>query len=300
MVTGEKKLFRDFSDFLADYFDVKMQKLSVDLGRTCPNRDGKKGYGGCSYCNNATFTPGYCREGDDCAEQLRRGKTFFCKKYPNMRYLAYFQAFTPTYAPDDEVMARVEEAFADDDIRGVVIGTRPDCMTDNLLRRLHDCGRFAMVEYGAETSHDATLRAVNRCHTWAETVDAVKRTHDAGLPVGLHFINGLPGEGAREVLQTVERVNTLPVDVVKFHQLQVVKGTRLCRQIEHGEVDVINWTLEEYVDLCCKIVGTLRGDIAIDRFVSTSPDELLVSPRWGVKNYEFMNLLRRAICSRRR
>lgn len=291
------KPYRDFSDFLAVHFDGKMQKLSVDAGFSCPNRDGTKGKGGCSYCNNRSFSPAYTTRIGSVTGQLEAGKRFFSRKYPLMRYLAYFQSYTSTYDSDiDALMSLYEEACAVDGVEGVVIGTRPDCMPDRLLYRLKELP-WVMVEYGAESSHDATLALVNRCHKWCDTVDAVMRTHDAGLPCGLHLINGLPGEDEEMMLSTVEAVNHLPVDVVKFHQLQLLRGTRMAKDIEHGWYDIMRFTPESYASLCAAIVRRLRRDIAIERFVSQSPQELVIYPKWGLKNYQFTRLVAAKIAS---
>ena len=285
-------MYRNFSDFLAEQFPgVKMQKLAVNAGFTCPNRDGTRGRGGCTYCNNQSFNPGYCAPSLSVTEQVEEGKRFFARKYPSMRYLAYFQAYTNTHSNDiDRLMALYREALDVDGVEGVIIGTRPDCMPDELLRRLKKLP-WVMVEYGAETSHNSTLDLINRCHTWEETVDAVTRTHRAGIPVGLHFIMGLPGETEDMMLATIDAINTLPVDTVKFHQLQLVKDTRMARDVEAGLYDIPRFTPESYISLCIKIIRRLRPDIAIERFVSQSPADLLLYPRWGLKNYQFTDLL---------
>lgn len=285
------KLFRDFSDFLAGHFDCKMQKLSVNAGFTCPNRDGSLGRGGCTYCSNVSFTPAYCHGGQSVTAQLEEGKRFFGRKYPAMRYLAYFQSYTSTHGRDmDRLTALYEEACAVDGVDGVIIGTRPDCMPDALLGRLRRLP-WVMVEYGAESAHDETLRRVNRCHTWADTADAVRRTHEAGIPVGLHLINGLPGETEEMMLATVDEVNRLPVDVVKFHQLQLIRGTRMAEDVGRGLYDIPRFTPESYAALCARLVRRLRSDIAIERFVSQSPPGMLIYPRWGLKNYRFVALV---------
>ena len=285
--------YRDFSDFLAELFPCKMQKIAVNAGFTCPNRDGTKGRGGCTYCNNQTFNPGYCAPALSVTEQLEEGKRFFGKKYPDMRYLAYFQAYTNTHGDIDRLMALYEEALAVDKVDGLIIGTRPDCMPDALLQRLAQLNQShrVIVEYGAETSHNITLERINRCHTWEETVDAVMRTVGAGIPTGLHLIVGLPGEDEAMIMQTIDRISQLPIATVKLHQLQLVKGTRMAMDVEQGLYTVPQFTAEEYIDLCCKIVKRMAPTIAIERFVSQSPDALLISPRWGLKNYQFTNLL---------
>lgn len=288
--------YRDFADFLAEQFPgTKMQKLAVNAGFTCPNRDGTKGRGGCTYCNNLSFNPGYCSPRLSVSEQIEAGRRFFARKYPDMRYLAYFQAYTNTHSDDiDRLMSLYEEALAADGVDGVIIGTRPDCMPDALLARLRKLP-WVMVEYGAESSHNVTLERINRCHTWEDTVDAVERTHAAGIPVGLHLIMGLPDETEEMMLRTVDAVGSLPVSTVKFHQLQLVRGTRMASDIEKGLYDIRRFTADEYADLCVKIVRRLRSGIAIERFVSQTPADMLLYPRWGLKNYQFTNLLMRRL-----
>lgn len=284
--------YKDYSQFLAEHFPgVKMQKLAVNAGFTCPNRDGSKGVGGCIYCNNHSFNPAYCSSAPTVTKQLEDGKVFFARKYPTMRYLAYFQAYTNTYADIDRLMALYREALAVDGVDGLIIGTRPDCMPQELLEGLKTLNTKIFIEYGAESSHDATLNVINRCHTWADTVDAVKRAAEGGFPVGLHFILGLPGEDEQMILQTIDRAVELPISAIKLHQLQVLKGTRLSVEVASGRIEVPQYTVDEYIDLCVKIVQRIPQTIAIERFVSQSPDDLLISPRWGLKNYQFTNLL---------
>lgn len=291
------KPYRDFSDFLAEHFSGKIQKISINAGFTCPNRDGTVGTGGCTYCNNQTFNPSYCVPTLTVTEQLEEGKCFFARKYPAMRYLAYFQAYTNTYGDVERLHALYEEALAVDGVVGLIIGTRPDCMPDALLDYLESLSKrcFVLVEYGAETSHNSTLALINRCHTWEQTVDAVTRTVARGIHVGLHFIMGLPGETVDMMLQSVDALSQLPVDTVKFHQLQIIRGTRLALEIEKGLYDVPRMTVEEYIDLCAKIVRRINPDIAIERFTSQSPEDLLIYPKWGLKNYQFVNLLHRRL-----
>lgn len=287
-----------FAEFIGRYFEGKIQKISVNAAFPCPNRDGSKGVGGCIYCNNAAFSPGYTLKHPSVREQIEQGRRFFSRKYPTMRYLAYFQSYTSTNGDVDRLMAMYEEALAQPGVVGLVIGTRPDCMPQRLLdnlAQLRSQGTFVMIEYGAETSHDKTLDRINRCHHWEETEDAVRRTHEAGIPVGLHLIMGLPGETREEMLQTIDAVNGLPVDMVKIHQMQVIRGTRLAAQYEAGEAEITTWKLEDYLEFCCRIIKRLRPGIAVERFVSSSPADMLVAPRWGVKNYEFAERLRRKL-----
>lgn len=291
------KGYYDFSEFLNKHFSCKVQKISVNAGFTCPNRDGVKGVGGCTYCNNQTFNPDYCKPVLTVAEQLEQGKHFFARKYPQMKYLAYFQAYTNTYGELQYLKSLYEEALSVDDVVGLVIGTRPDCMPDELLEYLAELSRkaFVLVEYGVETSHNKTLQLINRGHTWEDAVDAVNRTKCHGLLCGIHLIMGLPGENVNDMLITADAISQLPIDTVKLHQLQLIRGTQLAKQVEAGEVQVLKWSAEEYINLCLAFLRRLSSEIAVERFVSQSPEELLISPRWGLKNYEFTNLLQNRI-----
>ena len=289
--------YRDFAQFLSEQFDGKMQKIAVNAGFSCPNRDGTKGRGGCTYCNNQTFNPSYCAPTQSITKQLEEGKHFFARKYPEMRFLAYFQAYTNTHGDIDHIMAMYREALEVEKVDGIIIGTRPDCMPQILLDQLAELHKshWVMIEYGAETSHNATLDFINRCHSWEDTVDAVMRTHRAGIPCGLHLILGLPGENEAMMLETIDNASQLPLDTLKLHQLQLVKGTRMAKDVENGVYDVTHFTVDEYIALCCKVIQRTAPSIAIERFVSQSPDNLLISPRWGFKNYEFTNLLNNQI-----
>ena len=214
-----------------------------------------------------------------------------------MRYLAYFQAYTNTHGDIDRIMAMYHEALAVDKVDGIIIGTRPDCMPQELLDQLSllHKSHWVMIEYGAETSHNSTLDFINRCHTWEDTVEATLRTVEAGIPCGLHLILGLPDENEEMILSTIDKVSQLPLDTIKLHQLQLVRGTRMAKDVEEGLYDVTHFSVEEYIALCCKVIQHTSPSIAIERFVSQSPDYLLISPRWGLKNYEFTNLLNNQI-----
>lgn len=285
--------YRDYASYLSELFDGKVQKITLNAGCSCPNRDGSKGTGGCTYCNNASFSPETSFKLKAVPDQLAAGRLFFARKYRDMRYLAYFQSYTNTHGDRDALLDLYRQALEPDDVVGLIIGTRPDCVDAGLLADIRRVAgdKPVIMEYGAESSHDVTLDLVNRCHSWQDTVDAVRMTAEAGMHCGLHFILGLPGETEEMMLETIRRVNELPVQTVKFHQLQLIRGTRLARQVADGELTVPEYTPDSYIDLCVKIIDTLRPDIAIERFVSQAPDALLVSPRWGLKNYQFTNLL---------
>ena len=281
--------YKDYSDFLAEYFDGKVQKISIDMGGSCPNRDGTIGVGGCAYCNNAAFSPMFAKRVLAVKEQLARGKEFFRHKYPNMRYLAYFQSYTSTHGAFEEILGRFSEALADPEVVGLIIGTRPDCIPDELLDRIKSLSdKPIFIELGVETSHNRTLERINRCCTWETAVDAVNRIAARDIPVGIHLILGLPGETEELMLRTVERINRLPISTVKFHQLQILRGTSFAN---NPPTDAIVFTPESYAALCARIIHCLRSDIAIERFVAQAPPGLLISPRWNLKNYQFTNLL---------
>lgn len=286
--------YTDYSEYLArKYPGIKVQKISLNVGLSCPNRDGTLGVGGCTYCNNHTFNPEYCHKTDSISEQLDEGKKFFARKYPQMKYLAYFQAYTNTYGEQSRLMSMYHEAIEVEDVVGLIIGTRPDCISDSLLAELAEINKTTpvIIEYGAESSHDRTLETVNRHHSWNQVVDAVERTAAVGISGGLHLIAGLPGETDDDILVTIDRASALPIDTLKIHQLQIIKGTILARQIERGEVAVRTFDVDEYIDLCIRMIQRIPRRIAIERFVSQSPAELLISPKWGLKNYEFTNRL---------
>ena len=284
--------YNDFGSWIRKRFpDFRVQKISIDAGFSCPNRDGRISSGGCTYCDNRTFNPSYCDRRKSITEQLGEGKAFFSRKYPDMKYLAYFQAYTNTYAKVELLRHMYEEALQVEDVVGIVIGTRPDCVSDELLDYLEALNRhtFVLVEYGIESANDETLKRINRGHDFACCRDAVERTHARGILTGAHIIIGLPGEDAAESLRQAPIISSLPIDILKIHQMQIIKGTRLAQ--EYAEHPFHVYTVEEYIDVIVKYIRLLRKDLVLERFVSQSPKELLVAPKWGLKNYEFTNLL---------
>lgn len=284
--------YTDYGEYLGGIFPgMKVQKLSVNTDRSCPNRDGTVGTGGCIYCNNASFTPGYCFGVRGVRQQLEAGKKFFGRKYPEMKYLAYFQSFTGTYG--DGLRQDLDGASEVEDIVGIVVGTRPDCLGEEALGILADFGRRlpVFVEIGVESLHDDTLALINRGHTAAVAEDAVCRTAAHGLHVGVHLIAGLPGESREMMFDTVRKVSELPVETLKLHQLQVLEGTELERKMEAGVLEVKPFGLEEYLEFCVRVVEIVPRRIAIERFLSQAPPAMVRMPRWGIKNYQFTDML---------
>lgn len=292
--------YTDFSAFLARYFEGKVQKISVDAGFTCPNRDGTLGVGGCSYCNNRTFNPDYCAERESVTAQLEKGKLFFARKYPTMRYLAYFQAYTNTYGELSKLKRLYEEALEVSGVEGLVVGTRPDCVSDDLLDYLAELSKrvFVLVEFGMECTSDALLKRLNRGHSFACSCDAIRRTAQRGIAVGAHLILGLPGQQREDILAQAEELSQLPLNTLKLHQLQLVKGTRLAKEYEADASDFHFYTAAEYADLVVDFLERLTPEIAVERFASQSPKDLLIAPDWGLKNYEFTELVKRRLRER--
>lgn len=294
------ELYKEFGPWLKAEVGEKVQKISINAGFTCPNRDGRLGVGGCTYCNNQTFNPAYCRTERSVSEQLEEGKKFFARKYPDMKYLAYFQAYTNTYGELEEIKSKYEEALSVDGVVGLVVGTRPDCMPDELLDYLDELNRrcFLIVEYGIESTYDKTLVRINRGHDFQCTKNAVERTSASGIITGGHMILGLPGETPDEIRAEASVISSLPLDTLKLHQLQLIKGTRMAEEYEASPQDFHLYTADEYVDLVIDFVELLRPDIVLERFVSQSPASLLAVPGWGLKNYEFVEKVRRRMKER--
>ena len=296
----QHKLYYDFGSFLGKYFEGKVQKISVHAGFTCPNRDGTVGVGGCTYCNNQTFNPEYCSPKLSVTQQLKDGIKFFSRKYPTMRYLAYFQAYTNTYGELSRLKEMYEEALSVDGVVGLVIGTRPDCMPEELLDYLERLSHrtFLMVEYGIESANDNTLRRINRGHDFATAADAICRTHKRGILVGGHVILGLPGEEREELLRQADLLATLPLDMLKLHQLQLIRSTRMAREYEEHPNDFHLYGVDEYIELAIDYIERLPQTMVIERFISQSPRSLLIAPDWGMKNFEFVNRLRKRMVER--
>ena len=292
--------YNEFGIWLKSQLGVKSQKISLNAGFTCPNRDGRVGTGGCTYCNNQTFNPDYCVTDKSITQQLEEGKSFFSRKYPEMKYLAYFQAYTNTYDSIKNLRLKYEEALRVPGVVGIVIGTRPDCVSDALLDYLSELNRrtFLLVEYGVESIYDTTLQRINRGHTHAQTVDAITRTAERGIKVGAHIILGLPGESVDAMLREASVLSSLPLTTLKLHQLQLIKGTRMAEEYFSNPSDFHLFSADEYIDLVIDFVERLRPDIVLERFVSQSPSSLLAVQGWGLKNHEFVDKVRRRMNER--
>ena len=290
MQFNNKKRYNDFSSFIKKRFSERVQKISLDTGLTCPNRDGTKGVGGCTYCNNNTFNPDYCKPDKSITQQLDEGISIFSAKYKTQRYLAYFQAYTNTYADIELVKQLYKEAISHPKIVGLVIGTRPDCINEELIDFLSDLSKdyFISLEFGVESTLDRTLKDVNRCHTYKETVEAYELAKNRGLHLGAHMIIGLPRESKDDILNHAIELSKLPINTLKLHHLQVVKHTMMAKQFKENPEQFSFYTADEYIDLITDFVALLRPDIIIERFISQSPHHLLIAPIWNLKNFEIV------------
>lgn len=294
-----KKRYNDYSSYLKNIFPEKVQKISINAGFSCPNRDGKVGVGGCTYCNNQTFNPEYCQPDKSITQQLTEGMDFF-KKYEGQKYLAYFQAYTNTYGDLESLKAKYDEALSCPSVLGIVIGTRPDCVDDSLLDYLGKLSKdhYVMIEYGVESTLDRTLELINRGHNYKTAVDAILKSAERGIDTCAHLILGLPQESRDEILDHATKISKLPLTTIKLHQLQIIRGTKMAQQYRSNPEWFDIYTADEYIDLAIDFTERLNPDFVIERFVSQSPKELRIEPNWGLKNHEFTAKLEKRMTER--
>lgn len=284
--------YTNYAQFLQKYFVGKVQKLTINAGITCPVRDGRLSRGGCSFCNARSFVPTIAPHSDIVA-QVERGKRFFAHKHSRQSapiYLAYFQSGTNTYAPVDQMRPLIEAALSVSGVKGVVLATRPDCLLEEWLTYLRILSEktFVMVELGVESIDDEVLQSVGRGHDVACSVQAIAKLKAIGIPICVHLILGLPGESADYPIRTAHWLNEQRVDIVKLHQLQVVRGSRMAEVFEKKPASIPLFTLDRYVQTVVDFLEHLSPTIAVERFVSQSPSTELIAPRWGVKNDEVL------------
>ena len=287
---GSEKRYNDYSAWFRQRFEGRVQKISLDAGFTCPNRDGSRGTGGCTYCNNKSFNPDYCRTEKIIEDQIIKGIQFFAAKYPTMRYLAYFQAYSNTYASVEILRQAYEEALMHPEIIGLVIATRPDCLSEEILDLLQEfAGKcYVSLELGIESFKDETLQQINRGHNVQESVEAIHRIAQRGIDNCIHLILGLPGEGDEDFIQYAKILSELPVHSIKLHQLQIHKGTRMALDYQKNPEGFHLFEVQEYADLVVRFLEHLSPRIFVQRFVSSAPAGMVIAPKWGLKNYEFV------------
>ncbi len=289
------KPWNDYASFLKHKFGGKIQKISIDAGFTCPNRDGTKSRKGCTYCNNASFSPAYCKPEKSIVDQIEEGCRFFGRKYSGMQFLAYFQTFSNTYASLDILKSTYEEALDHPKIAGIILGTRPDCIGDDVLKLLKTLSerKYVAVEIGVESTNDQTLERINRHHSFEEARSMILKMHHFGIDAGVHLILGLPGETNSDYLDHADIISKLPVHSLKLHQLQILNGTHIARQYRLHPEQYQLFEIDAYIDLVIEFLLRLNPSIMLDRFVSQSPSDLLIAPKWNVKNFEFVHKLQK-------
>lgn len=295
----DKRRYNSFVGYLKEKYGCRLQKLVVDAGFSCPNRDGTLSTGGCTYCDNAAFHPNYSTPDKSITRQLDEGIEFHQGRYRSVtKYLAYFQAYSNTYGPLEKMRRVYEEALAHKDVVGIVVGTRPDCIDESKLDYLRELSqdKVVIVEYGIESCHDTTLRRINRGHTFEQARKAVEITAEKGIMQGAHFIFGLPGETVPMMMDMASAINALPLDTVKFHQLQIIKGTAMEREFSKKREDFVTFTLEGYIDFFVDFLERLRPDLRIERFAGEVPPRFVNETPWGlVRNPQLLEMLEKRL-----
>ena len=290
-----EKRYNSFTGYFREKYGCRLQKIVIDAGFTCPNRDGRVGTGGCTYCNNAAFHPNYSTPDKPVLQQIEEGIEFHKGRYRNTHdYLAYFQSFSNTYAPLEVLRKFYGQALEHPSVRGIVVGTRPDCIDDEKLDYFQALSKdkVVIIEYGIESCYDKTLQRINRGHDFAAAVKAVEATAARGIFQGAHFIMGLPGESREELIGMAPIINKLPLNTLKFHQLQIIKGTAMEREYERVPEDFISFTLDGYVDFFVDFLEYLRPDLYIERFAGEVPPRFVNHTPWGlIRNTELLRLL---------
>lgn len=296
---GHERRFNAYANYFRNIYGARVQKVSIDAGFTCPNRDGFKGYGGCTYCNNDAFNPSYCQPEKSVTKQIGEGIEFHQWRYNEaVSYLAYFQAYSNTYAPLGILKKLYEEALSYPGVIGLIIGTRPDCIDDDKLEYLRELSEkyYIAVEYGIESCYNKTLKRINRGHTFEESVEAVQKTSALGIITGAHFIFGLPGETRDEMLSHVDLISAMPLTTVKFHQLQIIKGTTMEKEFINSPEDFELFTWDEYLEFFISFLERLNPAIVVERFTGEAPPRFLTGEGWGKKRTDqIVNLIEKRL-----
>lgn len=286
-----EKRYNAYSTYLRQRFGQRIQKVTVDAGFTCPNRDGTVAVGGCTYCNNASFNPGYNTAAKSIKQQVSEGIAFLRKRYGTEKYFVYFQPYSNTYASLDRLKRYYEEALSIPEVAGITIGTRPDCIDEEKLRYLETLAATheITVEYGLESYLDQTLRKINRGHDYQSFLDALEMTRDRGIKICTHIIVGFPWENKNDWLMEAAVLSELPVDFLKIHQLHIVRDTVMEKQYLAGQMRLL--TFEEYLDVIVSMLERLNGRIIIQRLGGVAPPQMLVAPGWGKRYPEMLKAI---------
>jgi radical SAM protein (TIGR01212 family) len=296
---GHERRFNAYSNYIKNRFGGRVQKVSVDAGFTCPNRDGTKGVGGCTYCNNDAFNPSYCVAEKSVSLQIEEGIEFHRQRYRKASsYFAYFQAYSNTYASAGKLRELYEKALSYPCVTGLIIGTRPDCINAEKLDYLEELSRrcYLAVEFGIESCYNRTLERINRGHSFEDAVDAVRITASRGINTSAHLIFGLPGETREEMMAEAEIISGLPLHTVKFHQLQIIKGTAMEIEFRKNKADFCMFTWNDYLDFIIRFLERLNPSIMVERFTGEAPPRFLTGEVWGKKRTDqIMNLIEKRL-----
>ncbi len=300
MINNNRR-FNSYRQYLEREIGFRVQKVALNTGMGCPNRDGTLGLGGCTFCLNEAFTPSYCAPHKSVTQQIEEGIEFHSRRYAKSnKYLAYFQSFSNTYAPLELLKDIYNEAVAHPDVVGLVIGTRPDCIDSEKLDYFAELAEkldYLIIEYGVESVYDESLSSINRGHNFECARKAIEMTAERGLHSGAHFIVGLPQESKEMILDSIDVINSMPLSTVKFHQLQLFKNTIMADEYAKNPEKFYFYGMEEYIDLFCDILERLRGDIILERFASEAPPRYhAVESGWGrVRNERLVQLLEKRL-----
>jgi radical SAM protein (TIGR01212 family) len=291
---SSSRRYNSYSEYIRKLFGSRVQKVTVDAGFTCPNRDGTLGNGGCTYCDNKAFNPSYCNPAESLHDQIRKGIEFHAARYRRAKkFLVYFQPYSNTYAPLDLLKEKFEEALSFPDVIGLVIGTRPDCVDERKLEYLAELSKrfYIQIEYGVETTNNSSLNRIHRGHDFELSQQVIDKTHSAGIITGAHFIFGLPGETLADMLAMAEIISKLPIDTVKFHQLQIVKGTGIEMEFLSDPAQFHIFGLDDYIDFIVTFTERFRPGIVIERFTGEVPPWFIENNNWGLLRYDEVLML---------
>jgi len=286
---GHERPFNAYAQYFEKEFGGRVQKVTIDAGFTCPNRDGTKGRGGCTYCNNEAFNPSYCTPEKSIKQQITEGIEFHKNRYRRAeKFLAYFQAYSNTYDSLENLKRRYNQALEIENVAGLVIGTRPDCIDEEKLNYFADVAKthYVILEYGLESCYDESLMKISRGHTFQESKNALELTASFGLKTGAHIIFGLPGETKQMMIEEAGILSKLPLTTLKLHQLQIVKNTKMAKEFIADPGQFTFFDLEEYIDLVISFLEHLSPSIVIERFAGEVPPRFLAGPNWGIIRYD--------------
>lgn len=289
-------MYNNYADYIKEKFGCRVQKIAINPGFNCPNRDGKIGTGGCTYCNNKTFSPYYEMQNLGVKEQMQEGINFFGKKYKAQKYIAYFQSYTNTYADTNTLKKLYTQSLENENVVGLTVATRPDCINPEILSILQEINKnyYVTIEFGVESCYNQTLQRINRGHDFQTAKNAINLSHQYGLEVCAHLIMYLPLESKEMMLNTADFMSELPVKILKLHQLQVIKGTKMEKDYLENPNDFCLPSAQEYADFCIEYIKRCRKDMIFERFTSESPREMVIAPNWnGMKNFEFLELIKK-------